>query len=46
VIKRQHTKEGLLGLLVLCQVRFILERSLREEKLWWIFVSDLTLLMN
>jgi hypothetical protein len=34
------------GLLGIYQVRVILARSLKEEHSWWIFVSDLTLLMQ
>jgi hypothetical protein len=34
------------GLLGLCQVRVNLASSLRAEFSWWMFVSDLTLLMQ
>jgi hypothetical protein len=34
------------GLVSLCQVRVILASSLREVHSWWIFVRDLTLLMQ
>ena len=33
-------------LLVLCQVKVNLESSLRAKFSWWMFVSDLTLLMQ
>jgi hypothetical protein len=34
------------GILVLCQVRVNLASSLRAEFSWWMFVSDLALLMQ
>jgi hypothetical protein len=34
------------GLVSLCQFRVILASSLRAEHSWWIFVRDLTLLMQ
>jgi hypothetical protein len=45
VIKRQHIK-GVFqqGLVSLCQIKVILESSLRKEHSWWIFVIDITLL--
>jgi hypothetical protein len=47
MIKRQHII-GLFqqGLVSLCQIRVMLASSLREEHSWWIFVRDLTLLMQ
>ena len=47
MIKRQHIR-GVFqqGLLDLCQVKVILASSLRVEHSWWIFVSDITLLMQ
>jgi hypothetical protein len=47
VIKRQHIR-GVFeqGILSLCQVRVILASSFIEEHSWWIFVIDLTLLMQ
>jgi hypothetical protein len=47
MIRRQHIK-GVFqkGLVSLCQVRVILAISLREAHSWWIFVIDLTLLMQ
>jgi hypothetical protein len=34
------------GLVSLCKFRVILESSLRADHSWWIFVRDLTLLMQ
>jgi hypothetical protein len=47
VIKRQHIK-GVFeqGLVSPCHIKVILASSLREVHSWWIFVRDLTLLMQ
>jgi hypothetical protein len=43
---RSNISEVCFNNLGLCQVRVILASSLKAEHSWWIFVSDLTLLMQ